>query len=624
MGQGLKKQKLRNAEYYDVQKTQDELYAKSTNDEIFGELMPLIMAEENIKLAYRTLKAHNGSYTPGVDGKTIKDFADMDEVDFVKIIQNKLNNYHPKRVKRVEIPKMNGTMRPLGIPTIIDRIVQQCILQVMEPICEAKFYEASYGFRPNRSTEHAVAACYKLIQNSNLHYVVNVDVKGFFDNVNHKKLLRQIWTMGIRDTKLLKIIKEMLKAEIQMPDGSTVKPDRGTPQGGILSPLLANIVLNELDWWIASQWEMQTEHMERPHVKRYHANGSRNKWSEYNSLRRTNLKEMFIVRYADDFKIFCRNWKDAENTLMAVENWLNERLHLEVSKEKTCVTNLKKSSCEFLGFEIRVKQKGDKYTVVSHICPKSKERIKNKLKALLHDMRKPKDEQELHWKVGNYNSAVIGIQNYYAIATMVSADLSEIAFGLKKQLISQELHCTKQGSWNNEYLEKRYGNSKQVRWTNGMPILPLAYAKHRHPMNKKRAVNQYAEEGRKLIHKNLDIDIEVMKYLMKNPVVYRSVEYNDNRISLYAGQKGKCSVLGKPLEIGDIHCHHKKPVKDGGADEYKNLTLVTENVHRLIHATNEDTIRKYLEVIKPDTKQLAKLNKLRQMAGNEIINSVIV
>lgn len=125
----------------------------------------------------------------------------------------------------------------------------------MEPICEAKFSNNSFGFRPNRSVEHAIAKTYRLLNLSHLHYVVEFDIKGFFDNVNHSKLVRQIWSMGIRDKHLIYIIRCILKAPIRMPDGSTVQPGQGTPQGGIISPLLANIVLNELDHWVESQWQ---------------------------------------------------------------------------------------------------------------------------------------------------------------------------------------------------------------------------------------------------------------------------------------------------------------------------------------------------------------------------------
>lgn len=119
----------------------------------------------------------------------------------------------------------------------------------------SKFSNNSYGFRPNRSVEHAINRTYTMLQMMNLHYVIEFDIKGFFDNVNHSKLIRQIWSLGIHDKTLIFIIKRILTAPIKMPDNTTVLPDKGTPQGGIISPLLANIVLNELDWWIASQWE---------------------------------------------------------------------------------------------------------------------------------------------------------------------------------------------------------------------------------------------------------------------------------------------------------------------------------------------------------------------------------
>lgn len=250
---------LRHAEYYDMQEIYDELYAKSKNGEIFTDIMKIILKRENILLAYRNIKTNEGSNTAGTDKLTIKDIGKMSADDAVEkvrkiVMGSKDWGYRPRPVRRKEIPKPNGDTRPLGIPCIWDRLIQQCIKQVMEPICEAKFSGNSFGFRPNRSAEHAIQRCYCRMQLSKLHYVVEFDIKGFFDNVDHPKLIRQIWAMGIRDKWLIYIIKQILKAPIKMPDGTMNYPTKGTPQGGIISPLLANIVLNELDWWIENQW----------------------------------------------------------------------------------------------------------------------------------------------------------------------------------------------------------------------------------------------------------------------------------------------------------------------------------------------------------------------------------
>ncbi|HAQ1332390.1 TPA: group II intron reverse transcriptase/maturase, partial [Enterococcus faecium] len=250
---------LRHAEYYEMQNTFDDLYAKSKNGDIFTHLMDIILSRENILLAYRNIKANAGSKTAGTDGTIIKDIGKLPAETVVKkvryIVAGSPHGYRPKPVRRKEIPKPNGKTRPLGIPCMWDRLIQQCIKQVLEPICEAKFSENSYGFRPNRSVENAIKATYNRLQISQLHYVIEFDIKGFFDNVNHSKLIKQIWAMGIRDKHLIFILKRILKAPIKMTNGTITYPEKGTPQGGIISPLLANIVLNELDHWVESQWQ---------------------------------------------------------------------------------------------------------------------------------------------------------------------------------------------------------------------------------------------------------------------------------------------------------------------------------------------------------------------------------
>ena len=228
---------LRHAEYYGMQPTFDELYQRSRDGGIFDNLIDLILSRDNILLAYRNIKANGGSYTAGTDNRNITDIGGMAPEKVVEkvrfIVTGSQHGYRPKPVRRKDIPKPNGKTRPLGIPCIWDRLIQQCIKQILEPICEAKFSNNSYGFRPNRSVEHAINRTYSMLQMMNLHYVIEFDIKGFFDNVNHSKLIRQIWSLGIRDKQLIFVIKRILAAPIQMPDGSTIIPDRGTPQGGL-------------------------------------------------------------------------------------------------------------------------------------------------------------------------------------------------------------------------------------------------------------------------------------------------------------------------------------------------------------------------------------------------------
>ena len=613
----LKRSKLRYTEYYGLQPVLDGLYADSLKGKTFTRLMDPITSPENIKLAYRTIKGNKGSNTPGVDGRTIKDLAKLSEEQFVSLIQRQFSWYKPRPVKRVEIPKPSGKTRPLGIPTIVDRIVQQSILQVLEPICEAKFHEHSNGFRPNRSTETAIAQCCRLMQVQHLHYAVDIDIKGFFDNVCHAKLIRQIWDMGIRDKTLLCIIKAMLKAQIVLPDGEIVVPTKGTPQGGILSPLLSNIVLNELDWWIASQWEEMPTHY--PYQHRFNKAGTEIKSHTYRALRQSRLKEMHIVRYADDFKIFCRSHADAVRAFEATRLWLKDRLGLDISPEKSAVVNLKQRYSDFLGFKLKVCKKSTKWVVRSHVSDKAMTQAHEKLSACVKAMKNPPNEREQYKAILSYNSVVVGLQNYYRLATHVSQDFYAIAFPVKRQLHSRLKELTRKGKLKHGFIKERYGKSRQLRFLNGHPVVPVGYVKTRDALHKKKSINRYTPEGRAEIHKNLGINTDTMLWLMKTPVLDKTIEFADNRISLFAAQYGRCAVSGADLMPYDIRCHHKIPLESGGTDEYGNLVLVTEAVHILIHAGLADTISKYLSELHLNKKQLAKLNKLRELAGNPAI-----
>lgn len=616
---------IRHSEYYDLQSTFDELYAKSANGGIFTNIMDLILSRENILLAYRNMKANKGSCTPGTDNLTIESIGVLTPEEVIQqvrfIVSGSCHGYRPRPVRRKDIPKPNGSTRPLGIPCIWDRLIQQCIKQVMEPICEAKFSNNSYGFRPNRSVEHAVAASYRMMQLTKLHFVIEFDIKGFFDNVNHAKLMRQIWAMGIHDKHLIYVIRKILTAPIKMPDGINVYPTKGTPQGGIISPLLANIVLNELDHWIESQWSNNPV-IEKRKAKIY-PNGRIDRSNGYKIMHQTKLKEMYIVRYADDFRIFCRCRQDAERIKAAVAQWLQQRLKLEVSDEKTRIVNVKKKYSEFLGFKIRVHKKKNRYVVMSHMCDKAFQKQQQKLVNQAKNIAKPRDYYREEGEIRVYNSMVMGLHNYYRIATNINVDCSRlnraVMIVLTNRLRTQSCNrLRKTGRPLTKTEQQVFGKSKMLRYVAGSdePIYPIGYIRCKNPMGKKRSINKYTPEGRIDIHDNLQINKRLLCDLMRQPLFGRSAEYADNRLSLFSAQWGKCGVTGRTFEsAGDIHCHHITPRSKGGSDKYSNLVLVLKPVHKLIHASAPETIAYYLKLLNLDKSQVRKINHLREEAG---------
>lgn len=603
----LKRKKLRHSEYYDMQTCFDRLYAQSANGQKFYGLIELMSSNKNIRLAYRNIKRNTGSKTAGSDQLTIQDVKHLSVETVVEKVRHMFQWYTPQSVRRVTIPKANGKTRPLGIPTIWDRIFQQCILQVLEPICEAKFYAHSYGFRPNRSTHDAKARFEFLINQAGLFHCVDVDIKGFFDNVNHSKLLKQMWSLGIRDKSLLSIISRLLKAEIV---GEGI-PSKGTPQGGILSPLLSNIVLNELDWWISNQWE--TFNARYPY---------KTKGIKYQALKKSKLKECFIVRYADDFKILCRTRSQAIKLNYAVKDFLKTRLRLETSVEKSKVVNLKKNTSDFLGFSFKVIRKGKTrrgHIVKSNMTPKAKKNAYLKIKQSIKAIQKKPCAQT----VWNFNTIVMGIQNYYSVATEITNNLNELNFHLRKTLYNRLKDIRKNATFENltKTLQKRYkGYDSQLYKIQDMVFVPIYAQRHKVNLCFSQETCNYTTKGREKIHKSLRaINQDVLNYVMRNFIPNRTIEYNDNRISRFIAQYGKCAVTGTELGLNDWHCHHKTPYHLTRDDSYANLAVLHESVHRLVHLKDCEKIQSLMKAFKLTKKQKEKVNALRKQCRMEAI-----
>jgi group II intron reverse transcriptase/maturase len=319
-----------------INRTQTVLTQRSLDGHVFHRLFDLMRSKRLATLAFTRVLANQGARTAGVDGITKKELVSNGKQQaLIETVWQQLTShtYQPDPVRRVYIPKPNGDQRPLGIPTIRDRVVQEMLRLILEPIYEARFFRHSYGFRPYRATHHAAVRLRDLIGRHGYAIAIEGDIRKCFDRVHHQTLLR-ILRRTIKDERLVWLVKQFLRAGV-MEDGRWFPSEDGTPQGGIISPLLANIYLNELDQWVAARWDRYTA------LERYY------------QRRAGTGHPCQITRYADDFVVLIHGTlADAERLKDALATYLGEHLHLELSAEKTLITPVERGF-DFLGFHIR-------------------------------------------------------------------------------------------------------------------------------------------------------------------------------------------------------------------------------------------------------------------------------
>ena len=298
-------------------------------------LLTQALSRENMAAAWKRVKANKGS--AGVDGLTVEEAPEYLKTHWSRIRQELLNGtYRPQAVRRVEIPKPTGGMRELGIPTVLDRLIQQALLQVLQPMIDPTFSEFSYGFRPSRSAHDAVLQARQYVQEG-FQVVVDVDLEKFFDRVNHDILMDRL-AKRIADKAVLRLIRQYLQAGI-MVDGEVMERSEGTPQGGPLSPLLANVLLDEVD----------------------------------QDLQRRGHR---FARYADDCNVYVRSQKAGERVLASLRK-LYAKLHLVVNEKKTEVGPV--FGRKFLGYCLRRWTKG---TVKIAVAPKALETFKQRIRLI--------------------------------------------------------------------------------------------------------------------------------------------------------------------------------------------------------------------------------------------------
>lgn len=369
----------------ELKQFQDLLYEKSGQGVSFTGLLEAMVSEVTIVTAVHNIKSNKGSKTAGVDRMKMDKYLQMPKEELFQLIQSNISNYKPKPAKRKYIEKANGKKRPLGIPTVLDRIIQECMRLILEPICEARFYPHSYGFRPYRAQKHAIRDIVNVINASVKSkdqpvWAVEGDIKGCFDNINHRLLLKKLWRIGIHDKRVLKIISQMLKAGYIDQDLYHAT-EMGTPQGGILSPLLSNVYLNDFDWYVGRCY------ME-PHRQCKH------KCNDTRRLKWSGITPKYNFRYADDWVILTSTEQEAFRMKHELTKYFKHRMKLELSQEKTYVTDLRKNGIHFLGYIVKAERKRktpDPATWSDNLVGKpfpDMERLTKKIHTLQKEVRK--------------------------------------------------------------------------------------------------------------------------------------------------------------------------------------------------------------------------------------------
>ena len=338
-------------------------------NEYSNDLLEQILSKDNMNNAYKRVKANKGSH--GVDGMTVDELLQHLKQHGQELRQSLLQGrYRPQPVRRVEIPKPDGGKRLLGIPTVVDRVVQQAIAQVLIPIYEKKSSDNSYGFRPLRSAKQAIEKCRRYI-NAGHTWTVDIDLAKYFDTINHDKLIR-ILSNDIKDGRVISLIRKYLQSGV-MVNGVVIDTEEGAPQGGPLSPLLSNIMLHELDVELTK-------------------------------------RKLCFCRYADDCNIYVKSKKAANRVMGSITRFIEEKLKLKVNRDKSTVDRPWK--LKFLGFSFyRAKCE---YRIRVHEKP-----IK-KFKAKLKELTSRSNAMNMEYRFLKLKRAIVGWVNYFAIADMKS------------------------------------------------------------------------------------------------------------------------------------------------------------------------------------------------------------
>lgn len=554
---------IRNCEKYvfSIQQRLDRAVATNNAKRIRHNLNLLTHRSIAVKIlaVYHICIRNKGKNTAGVDGISIPkgntNSAKQLEMELLKEINIMAK---PKAIKRVYIPKPNGKKRPLGIPTLKDRITQEIIRIALEPIVEYHSHDNSFGFRPKRSCHDAIQLIFNKLANRNRpRYIIEGDIKGCFDNISHAHIVNILNAWQI-PSYIIRIIKEMLKAKI-FYNGNIYDNDTGTPQGGVISPMLANVALTSLDNHIEKKYGWKTANSE--------------------GITITNP----LVRYADDFVIICKSKTIALEIKEEIKRYLQKNIGLELSEEKTKITHINKGF-NFLGFNIKKhkKYKNKPCEDISDyrlLIRPEKEKILNILdecKQVIDNNKTAKQNNLIYL----LNPKIVGWANYYryVVSSTIFHDIDYILWN-KTLKWTKRIHSEKRIDWIIKKYYSRQFNSRILDFTDKDSKVKMATM--RNIFSSKRFIK--VKNGMRVYN------AEHAGYWKKRERLNAQNQlYSSKLRRIFDKQKGHCpycksQIKESEISKSEVHIHHMLPHSFGGKDNQSNLRLLHTECHNDLH-----------------------------------------